>query len=283
MQRKFEAPQVLRRTVIQNLFYLSPSLVFGRVMAALKSSGDDSPNRENLQSTVMIESNHPTIIALAKQITRDAGGERMAAIQIHDWVRDQIPFGIPPAFYETTATESLDVKTGYCNTKVTLFNALLRASGIPTRMRVMDLSAQVLDALFSPGTPYVDHALTEVFLEGKWIRVDSYVVDKPLADAARKRLRQSVQKAGFGIHLAGSSEWDGRSDNFIQYMDKTDIKDYVKKDHGLFADIADFYRKVPSARNRKTLISGLAIRLGSSSINQQINEIRSEAPSSNRP
>jgi transglutaminase-like putative cysteine protease len=264
------------------MIFLSPSLVLGKLMAAFQSDRDTLPNRENLQSTAMIESYHPTIIALAKQITRNASGERMAAIQIHDWVRDQIPFGIPSAFYETTATESLEVKTGYCNTKVTLFNALLRASGIPTRMRVMDLSAQVLDGLFSPGTQYVDHALTEVFLEGKWIKVDSYVVDKPLADVARKRLLQSAQKAGFGIHLAGTSNWDGRNDNFIQYMDKTDIKDYVLKDHGLFADIADFYRKVPSARNRKTLISGLAIRFGSTSINQRINEIRSEAATLNR-
>ena len=44
---------------------------------------------------------------------------------------------------------------------------------ISTRIRMMDLSAQVLQGLFDPGTAYVDHAITEVFLAGRWIKVDS--------------------------------------------------------------------------------------------------------------
>jgi transglutaminase-like putative cysteine protease len=265
-----------RRTFVQNTFYLSTASAAGKTMATPKVEDDRLPNAENLQSTALIEANHPRIAALAKEITRNANSERMAAVRIHDWVRDQIPFGIPPAFYETSATESLDTKVGYCNTKVTLFNALLRASAIPSRMRMMDISAQVLQGLLDPGTPYVDHALTEVFLDGRWIKVDSYVVDKPLVVAAAKRLALSTSKAGFGIHLDGNPDWDGRSDNFIQYMNNASIPNYVLKDHGLFADVADFYQKVQTTRNRKTLISGLGIRLGSASINQRIQQIRME-------
>jgi transglutaminase-like putative cysteine protease len=131
------------------------------------------PAADNLSATALVETHHPRIAALSKEVTRSADSDRMAAVLLHDWVRDQIAFGIPPGFYETTATEVLDAKVGYCNTKVTLFSALLRARGIPTRMRMMDLSAQVLQGLFDPGTPYVDHAVTEVFLEGRWIAVDS--------------------------------------------------------------------------------------------------------------
>jgi hypothetical protein len=246
-------------------------------MTATRLEDERVPTTANLMSTDLIEANHPRIVTLAKQITRDTGGERAAAMRIHDWVRDQIAYGIPPAFYETSATESLDVKVGYCNTKVTLFNALLRARAIPTRIRVVDLSAQVLDGLLDPGTPYVDHALTEVFLDGRWIKVDSYVVDKPLVMVAARKLALTKRKAGFGIHTDGNPDWDGRNDNFIQYMDNDAIPNYVLKDHGVFVDVADFYQKIQATRNRKTVLTGLGIRLGSRSINQHIQRIRDES------
>jgi Transglutaminase-like superfamily len=267
---------MLRRKFIRNAFYVPAILAAEKARAIMKTEREDLPTTENLQSTALIETNHPRITALAKEITRGADSTRIAAVRIHDWVRDQIPFGIPPAFYETSATESLDVKVGYCNTKVTLFNALLRANAIPSRIRLVDLSAQVLHGLFYPGTPYVDHALSEVFLDGRWIKVDSYVVDKPLVIAATKKLALGSRKAGFGIHTEGRPDWDGRNDNFIQYMCSASIPNYVLKDHGLFADVADFYQRVQTARNRKTIITGLGIRLGSASINQRIQNIRQE-------
>jgi transglutaminase-like putative cysteine protease len=246
------------------------------VMASPSNALTQAPTSQNLQSTPLIEANHPRIIALEKQICAGATNDQTAAILIHRWVRDQIAFGFPPGFYETSATQTLDEKVGYCNTKATLFSALLRARGIPTRLRMVDLSSLVLQGLLDPGTPYVDHGLTEVFLDGRWIKVDSYVVDKPLALAAHRRLAKTGAKAGFGVHVNGSSEWDGRSDHFVQYMDNDAIPNYVLKDHGLFVDVADFYQKVIESRNRKTLMSGLAIRLGSSWINRNVDQIRRE-------
>lgn len=232
---------------------------------------------QHLGSTALMQSGHSRIVQLVNDITLKVASNTQAAVLIHDWVRDEIAFGIPSGFYETTATETLDAKVGYCNTKVTLFQALLRARSIPTRLRMMDLSAQVLRGLFDSGTSYVDHAITEVFLEERWVKVDSYVVDSRLSSAARKKLSASQDKAGFGVHINGKSQWDGISDNFIQYMNDGLIKDYVLKDHGIFADVADFYRKVPQARNRKTLVNSLAIRFGHNYINQQIQKVRESA------
>ena len=263
-----------RRKLIRTTVLLaSPFTALAPVRA---STGKDQtlPTPDNLAATPLIEAKHPRIKALANEISHSAGTERAAAVLLHDWVRDQIEFGIPPGFYETTATEALDAKVGYCNTKVTLLSALLRARGIPTRMRMMDLSAQVLHGLFDPGTPYVDHAVTEVFLEGQWIGVDSYVVDKPLVMAAAKKLKTTHSKAGFGIHQDGSPEWDGLGNNFIQCLDNKSISGYVLKDHGLFIDVVDFYRKTAEPRNRKTLVSGLITRFGSSYLNQRIQAVR---------
>lgn len=232
------------------------------------------PAPGDLTATAMIESSHPRIVALAKDITQTAGTDRGAAIAVHDWVRDQIAFGIPRGFYDNSATQVLDAGVGYCNTKVNLFNALLRARGIPTRIRVMDLSAQVLSGLFNPGTPYVDHAITEVFLGNRWVKVDSYVVDTPLVKIASRNLAASGAQAGFGVHQEGQPVWDGIRDNFIQCLDSGTIPNYVLKDHGMFADVADFYARTASARNRKTPVSGVAIWLGAPFINRQIDGVR---------
>ena len=242
--------------------------------SALAMPATAQPAPDDLKATALIESTHPRIAALAKDVTASAGTDRAAAIVVHDWVRDQSAFGIPRGFYDSSATQTLDAGVGYCNTKVNLFSALLRARGIATRIRVMDLSAQVLGGLFNPGTPYVDHAITEVFLEGRWVKVDSYVVDTPLVKSAERKLAASGAKAGFGIHLDGKSSWDGSSDNFIQCVDSGAIKDYVLKDHGLFIDVADFYARTADARNRKTLVSGLGIWIGAPFINRQIDTIR---------
>jgi hypothetical protein len=227
-----------------------------------------------LESTSLIQAEHPRIVQLAQDITRSAPSRVAAAVLIHNWVRDEIAFGIPGGFYDTAATETLDAKVGYCNTKVTLFQALLRAASIPARIRMMDLSAQVLNGLLNPGTAYVDHAIAEVFLEGRWIKVDSYVTDRPLVAVARKKLSLSSEKAGFGIHLYGNSHWDGVSDNFIQCLNDGSIQNYVLKDHGIFTDVADFYQQSQQPRNRKTLLSSLGLRLGSSYVNRQIQNIR---------
>ena len=216
----------------------------------------------------------PAIRSLLEQIARGQANDVAIATSIHDWVRDQIPFGFAPAFYQMTATEVLAAKTGYCNTKATLFVSLLRAAGIPARIRVFDLSATVLDGLIDPGTPYVDHSITEVRLNDRWLGVDSYIVDRPLADAARRRLSNTTKRAGFGIHLGGTSRWDGHSNSFIQCVDDASVDNYILSDHGVFDDIDQFYRRTPNPRNKLNRLTRLFLWLGSKSINARIEAVR---------
>jgi Transglutaminase-like superfamily len=269
--------QISRRNFVHHALLTSTAMSTTAIAAASTADITNEkvkPTSINLQSTALIQANHPRIIRLAKEIVGGEQSAPKAAVLVHDWVRDEIAFGIPSGFYETSATEVLDAKVGYCNTKVSLFQSLLRALSIPTRMRMMDLSAQVLQGLFDPGTSYVDHAITEVFLSDRWVQVDSYVVDSRLAAAARKKLLLSKNKAGFGIHLNGMSQWNGTSDNFIQYRNDETIANYVLKNHGIFADVLDFYKTVPEARNRKTFATSLAIRFGHGFINSQILKVR---------
>jgi transglutaminase-like putative cysteine protease len=238
------------------------------------ASADAEPTSRDLAPTPWIDSAHPAIVRLAQELTRGARSEVAAAVRLHDAVRDRVLFGIAPGFYALKASEVLEAGVGYCNTKTTLFSALLRARGIATRTRMFDLSAAVLSGLFDTGTARVDHAVTEVWLKGRWWGVDSYVVDLPLERAARALLARDGKLAGYGVHSRGASAWDGASPARIQCVESVDPPGWIARDHGLFEDVGDFYARTPSAHNRLTPISRVFIRLGAGRINRQINEVR---------
>jgi Transglutaminase-like superfamily len=238
------------------------------------SQGMAEHEQGSVLSTQMIDSNSARIRALSHQITHAAQTPVQAAIQIHRWVRDQILFGIPPQFYNMTASEVATARFGYCNTKATLFSALLRTKGIKTRLRMVDLSARVLSGLFDPGTAFVDHAITEVWLNNRWLAVDSYVVDARLSSRARALLDANGSRMGFGVHRLGNSDWGGASDSLIQAFPDSQDTNYIKAEHGYFEDIADFYARTPSARNRLGAIAAVFIRLSAASTNAAINRVR---------
>ena len=201
-----------------------------------------------LQPTNVINSDDPLIRDAVAKLTSDEMSDVQKAVRIHDFVRDQILFGWQGAFYEVRASEVLEAGVGYCNTKSTLFVALLRAAKIPARQHCVDVDARILSGLIDPGTPYVDHSFTEVHLDGSWIRTDSYIVDTNLARAARKRLKTEGRKIGYGVHLEGSTDWDGKQDSFSQFVN--DERDFTTLDHGVHQDVMTFYRDAQSTWNK---------------------------------
>ncbi|MEM8959842.1 MAG: transglutaminase-like domain-containing protein [Acidobacteriota bacterium] len=200
-----------------------------------------SPSAADLASTPYIDSDHLSIVAVVEAVTADARDDRERAVRLHDFVRDEIRFGWAPAFYDQKASDVLRAGIGFCNTKSTLFLALLRAAGIPARQRFVDIDTRILDGLVNPGTPYVDHSYSEVWLDGRWLRVDSYILDRPLADAARTRLVAEGRVIGYGAHRDGVSIWDGASDAFSQFVDNGAWPALGRNDHGVFADVGAFY------------------------------------------
>ncbi|MEM7404269.1 MAG: transglutaminase-like domain-containing protein, partial [Pseudomonadota bacterium] len=164
------------------------------------------------------------------------------AIRIHDYVRDEIAFGWTDSFYRMSAIDVLKAKVGYCNTKGTLFIALLRAAGIPARQRFVAIPSDVLSGLVDPGTPKVDHSYSEVWLDDRWVRVDSYIVDRPLFIQAQKALAASGRSVGFGIRLGGLTDWNGIDDSFLQFA--RDDNDTDTEHYGVFLDVEDYYQQV---------------------------------------
>lgn len=87
--------------------------------------------------------------------------------------------------------------------------------------------------------------------------MDSYVIDTALAKVARSKLEEEGQALhcisdtwsqrvtgsllGYGIHINGTSEWNGRTDAFSQYVVDGSVAHITDKDYGVFKDVHDFY------------------------------------------
>lgn len=200
----------------------------------------------------LIDSDNARIVETANAITGGLTSPRDKAVAIHDFVRDEIEFGWTGRFYEMRASQVLTARIGYCNTKSTLFVALLRAAGINARIRFVSLDADILHGLVETGRPYVDHSYAEVELDGRWIRTDSYIVDRKLFRAAFRRLEREGRIIGYGIHRNGTVTWDGERDAFAQFVDDGSVSRLSDADYGVFDDVLAFY----SSGNGRDEISG---------------------------
>lgn len=221
-----------------------------------------------------IDSDDPTIIATANKLTEHLNSDTEKAIALHDYVRDEILFGFTGDFYKQKASEVLRSKIGYCNTKGTLFVALLRASGIPARQVFVNIKAELLSGIISPGARYVDHSYAEVFLDNRWVKTDSYIVDKMLFEKAKRKLVQENKIIGYGIHLYGTSDWNGVSDSFSQFKNEGSYPDLSSKNYGVQRDVSDFYKNIERANNKQSLLGNIIFRLFVSEANNNIKKIR---------
>jgi transglutaminase-like putative cysteine protease len=227
-----------------------------------------------LGATRYVDCDAPSVCALAARITTGLDTPRAKAIALHDHVRDDVRFGFAPAFYDMTASEVLEAGIGYCNTKSTLFIALLRAAGIPARQRFVDIRADVLDGVLSPGTPYVDHSYTEVWIDGAWRRTDSYIVDRALHGKAKPRLAAEGRLLGHGVHRDGTTDWNGVDDAFSQYVHGPGMTDIATRDYGTWSDVGAFYEDKGARWNRKDLFLRIGLWLSVDGANRALDLIR---------
>jgi hypothetical protein len=113
-----------------------------------------------VQPTPFMQSDHPRIRALAREILRSERDARKAALRIKDWVYREIVK--EPTVSIPSALGVLQTKRGDCNEHTVLFNALARAAGIPAKT--------VVGLVYLRGAFYY-HAWSEVWL-GRWISLD---------------------------------------------------------------------------------------------------------------
>ena len=126
--------------------------------------------QDYLTANEAVDSEHPTIIAKAKELSKGLTNDEAIAKNSFEFVRDEIDHSgdIPAKITTYKASEVLEYKTGWCYAKSHLLAALLRANNIPTGLCYQRLSQG------ESGAPYCLHGLNAIYLKDHgWYRVDS--------------------------------------------------------------------------------------------------------------
>jgi transglutaminase-like putative cysteine protease len=241
---------------------------------------DDDPERW-LINTPLLQFDRPKVRLLATRLTQLQATPRQKAMACFAHLRS-LPFG---AIADSVGTSSLSVLKygmGDCHTKSTLMVALLRSSGIPARMRFVSLKPDFLHGIIDNGTQPFEHAMTEVLLDGRWLAVDSYVVDLRLAVAARSRLHREGRKLGYGMHVDGQMSWDGQSHSFGQF-NHAHPPSMPLHDWGAFDDPYQFYSSVPYVKHRLDWSTRLKWMVGAKMVNREVASLRRTPAAPVRP
>lgn len=174
-----------------------------------------------------INSDHPRIIGLAKEIVHDLNTEREKAIALYNYVRDTFrydPYEIDLREESLRASNMLDKTSGYCGEKACLLAALARTVNIPARLgfaRVTNhIGTERLEKVLGTNE-LVFHGFTELYINNNWLKCT------PAFNASL------CDKLG-----VDPLEFNGVEDSILQEFDKCGEK-YMEYTHsyGSFSDI----------------------------------------------
>jgi len=204
-------------------------------------SRDAPPTPAALAPTLLIDSDHPAVVAFAH---RHAAGndDRERAVALYHAVRDGFrydPYRIDLSPAGMRASAVLSIGVGWCVTKAALLAAACRAAAIPARVGYADvrnhLSTERMRQTMQTDL-FIWHGYAELWLEGAW-RKATPAFNIELCDR-------------FGLLPL---EFDGHADSIYHPFDRSGNRhmEYVNQ-HGSFDDmpleriVADFARTYPA-------------------------------------
>lgn len=135
----------------------------------------------------MLDFSHPAIQQLVEQRGWHSLGEFERIKAIYGFVRDEILFGYN-VDDDIPASRVLADCYGQCNTKGTLFMALLRSCGIPCRIHGFTIDKRLQKGamtglVYALAPKNVFHSWVEVWLEGVWYELEAFILDKPYLES----------------------------------------------------------------------------------------------------
>jgi hypothetical protein len=179
------------------------------------------------------------------RLIQDRGWRAMAKFDrigaVYDFVRNDIAFGYNRAD-NIPASQVLIDGYGQCNTKGTLFMALLRGIGIQCRLHGFTihkgLQRGIVPELVYPLAPdEILHSWIEVELDGSWINLEGFILDDDFLNVLQSTFSETDTLCGYGAGTdclnTPSIDWIGQ-DTYIQ-------KTGIVQDFGVFETPDDFY------------------------------------------
>jgi hypothetical protein len=195
-----------------------------------------------LDKTPLLDFSHPRIKSLVNDRPWQTAAPEDRTAQIYTHVRDAVPFGYNRAD-DLPASAVLADGYGQCNTKTTLLMALLRAVGIPCRLRGFTIDKALQKGVFT-GLIYVLaprrilHTWVDVRHARRWVALEGVILDRPYLESIQSRFADC--RGGFcGYAIATDNLqappvfWQG-GDTFIQ-------KEGIREALGAFDTPDDFY------------------------------------------
>ena len=112
---------------------------------------------------------------------------------IYKFVRDDILFGYN-VDDNIAASKVLEDGYGQCNTKGTLFMALLRACEIPCRIHGFMINKQLQKGamsrfVYKNAPQKIFHSWVEVYFEDKWYELEAFILDRKYLSKLQKNLQ----------------------------------------------------------------------------------------------
>lgn len=134
-----------------------------------------------LQETRMLDYNSPEIQSLIRDRNWNELDEFNKIKKIYNFVRDEIKFGYN---VDDSITASQVLKDGYgqCNTKGTLFMALLRGVAVPCKVHGFTIDKKLQKGamtgfVYANAPNNIFHSWIEVFYSGSWYELEAFILD----------------------------------------------------------------------------------------------------------
>jgi transglutaminase-like putative cysteine protease len=145
----------------------------------------DADLQQYLRPTELIDSDHPDVIARARELVRGCRTDKEKLEKIYYFVRE-LPYDILASFRylaegKRRASDVLQAGHAFCMGKASSFVALCRAAGIPARIGFQQLdcpdkpfmSEEVRQLWGARTLPW--HSLGEAYLDGRWLKLDATI------------------------------------------------------------------------------------------------------------
>ncbi len=199
-----------------------------------------------LQETKMLNYNSFSIQNLVKQRGWNTLDDFNKIKKVYNFVRDEIAFGYSVSD-RISATRVLSDRYGQCNTKGTLFMALLRAVNIPCRIHGFTIDKRLqkgamTELVYKIAPENVFHSWVEVLYNGQWYELEAFILDLSYLTKLQK-INSACTGAfcGYGVAVKDFQnliiDWNGNN-TYIQSegincdFGLYDTPDELLKEHG---------------------------------------------------
>jgi hypothetical protein len=226
-----------------------------------------------LKDTTLLNYNEPQIQALIPKRGWQEGSEKDRILAIYNFVRDEIAFGYNISD-NITAAEVLQDGYGQCNTKGTLFMALLRAVGIPCRIHGFFVDKIIQKGAFKgffywQAPKEILHSWVEILYNGQWLNLEGFILDIKYLNGLQEKFKDCTGSfCGYAVAIEDFQnppvDWN-ENDTYIQ-------KDGIIQDLGIYDSPDELFTAYSQQAGRfKTFMFKYVVR---HSMNRNIRKIR---------